>query len=270
MSRSLVPAVVGVVAPLWLCAPALAQRQQVTTGTPFGAVNDSFFERIGVSAQFNGPGFFFRMGGFNSAIPQFDGFQPGAGLTGGFARLNPGGISGGFGFEFSQGRRTSLLSHVPSITLMNGQSGIISDTSQSPFVISFRPPMLPAPRFGIPWRQQLEGEIPRQDRREDAADSSAAIADDPRDDEHPLARQLRASSDGATQSVADIRRQREAQREAETAQRAARARQFLDAAREARADGKDALARKFLDKALPLAEGELKDEIAGELSKLMP
>ncbi|MBI1900149.1 MAG: hypothetical protein HYS13_03405 [Planctomycetia bacterium] len=269
MSRSSLLAVVGLAVFLLPCAPAFAQRQQVTATTPFGALNDNFFERIGVSAQFNGPGFFFRMGGFNNAIPQFGGFQPGVGLIGGFARVNPGGISGQFGFEFSQGRRTSFVSQTPSITLMNGQSGIISDTSQSPFVISYRPPMLPQPKFGIPWRQQLEGEIPRQTSRDDAEDSSAAASDAP-DDVHPLARQLRTSSAGPTQSVADIRRQKESEREVESAQRTARAQKFLDAARQARADGKDALARKFLEKALPLAEGDLKDAIANELSKLMP
>jgi len=76
-------------------------------------------------------------GSFPLATPQFGGFQPGAGATVGFAILSE--IEAFFFIEASQGDRRSNVLQAPKVTLFNGQSAIVSDTSQTPFVISVVP-----------------------------------------------------------------------------------------------------------------------------------
>jgi len=76
-------------------------------------------------------------GSFPLATPQFGGFQPGAGATVGFAILSE--IEAFFFIEASQGDRRSNVLQAPKVTLFNGQSAIVSDTSQTPFVISVIP-----------------------------------------------------------------------------------------------------------------------------------
>ena len=41
--------------------------------------------------------------------------------------------------NFSQGYKQALTTQTPSVTMMNGQTGYVSDTSQTPFVISVIP-----------------------------------------------------------------------------------------------------------------------------------
>ena len=118
--------------------PAVAQ--QVTVGTPFNSVSDSFFERIGTSwgGNFKGGHFSIFGGNPNIAAPQFGGFDPAAGINGGFAG-NRNGLNGNFNFGMAQGNRRSMVSQTPMVTLTNGQPGFISDTSLSPFVIGHIP-----------------------------------------------------------------------------------------------------------------------------------
>jgi general secretion pathway protein D len=79
----------------------------------------------------------FRNGSFPLAIPQFGGYQVGAGAELGFAILSD--LEAFFFIEASQGDRRSNVLQAPKVTLFNGQSAIVSDTSQSPFVISVIP-----------------------------------------------------------------------------------------------------------------------------------
>ncbi|KKM14086.1 hypothetical protein LCGC14_1709710, partial [marine sediment metagenome] len=112
--------------------------QQVTVSTPFQSNNDSFFERMGTHWGFNWGSANFSFGGPNMALPQFGGFDPSAGVNGGMFTQR-GDFSGFFNFSANQGYRQSFVSQTPSVTLMNGVPGFISDTSQSPFVISYIP-----------------------------------------------------------------------------------------------------------------------------------
>ncbi|MEK6238123.1 MAG: hypothetical protein N2C14_25705, partial [Planctomycetales bacterium] len=96
-------------------------------------VSFGFQSKPGSQVPFN-----LQVGGFQQAVPPFGGFQPGSGLTGGGA-FNTGRGRLNLGFEFSQGSRRSNVSQSPSVTLMNGQTGVFMDTSQSPFVISVVP-----------------------------------------------------------------------------------------------------------------------------------
>jgi len=137
---------------VWLLALSVASAQQVTIGTPFHNLNDGFFENFGTSWGVQGKNFFFQQGGGpTQAAPGFGGFDPSAGLTGGWAR-NGGDLSGFFNFNYSQGYRQSFVSQTPMVTLMKGQQAFFSDTSQSPFVISHIPVVggFPTMAYGYP------------------------------------------------------------------------------------------------------------------------
>jgi hypothetical protein len=112
-----------------------AMAQQVTVSTPYNSLSDSFFERTGVSWGGRIGGVDFSIGGgTNVAMPQFGGFQPNAGLNMGF-----GGPRGFMNLGMSQGSRRSFVSQTPSVTMMNGMSASIHDTSNSPFVVGHVP-----------------------------------------------------------------------------------------------------------------------------------
>lgn len=135
---------------LVLAAGPPAVAQQVTVGTPYHTLSDSFFENFGVSWGLNWGNGFFRFGGSPfSAAPQFGGFDPSAGVNTGWAfRRN--GLDGFFNLSAAQGYRQTFTSQTPSVTLTNGYPGSISDTSVSPFVIGYVPivggmPTLPPP-----------------------------------------------------------------------------------------------------------------------------
>ncbi len=119
-------------------AVAVATAQQATVSTPYHTAGHSFYEQIGTHWGIQGDEFSFTFGGANPAVPPFGGFDPNAGLRGGFYGAG-GGLSGFFNFAAGQGSRRSFTSQTPSLTLMNGQSGWISDTTLSPFVMGHVP-----------------------------------------------------------------------------------------------------------------------------------
>jgi hypothetical protein len=129
---------------------AEATAQQATISTPMRNVNDSFFERIGMSWGFNFNGINAQFGNANLANPQFGRPDAGAGLTSGFSIRN-GANNASFNFGMAQGSRRSMVTQTPSVTMMNGQSGFFSDTSQSPFVISYVPVVGGFPTLGSLW-----------------------------------------------------------------------------------------------------------------------
>jgi general secretion pathway protein D len=79
----------------------------------------------------------FRQGSFQLAVPQFGGFAADAGAQVGFAILSD--IEAFFFINAAQGDRRSNVLQAPKVTLFNGQSAYVADTSQSPFVISVVP-----------------------------------------------------------------------------------------------------------------------------------
>jgi general secretion pathway protein D len=155
------------------------QDLQVTIEVRFITLNDNFFERIGVDFDFNiqdnlpVPGMVFGSGtppnittmdqgnrtitvgmsapnvfnadldipftqnSFGLAVPQFGGFDAAAGAQLGFAILSD--IEAFFFINAAQGDRRSNVLQAPKVTLFNGQQAFVSDTSQSPFVISVIP-----------------------------------------------------------------------------------------------------------------------------------
>jgi hypothetical protein len=123
------------------------------------------------------------------AAPPFGGAQPGAGLSTNFAIAGKDGQIN-FALNYGSGYRQSFTTQTPSVTIMNGQTGIISDTSQTPFVVSvipvvgafpiapqMLPPMLPPPDdpSGIDPRVQAMMQA-RTDAQDQAAAQAAAQA----------------------------------------------------------------------------------------------
>jgi hypothetical protein len=115
-----------------------AVAQQMTIHTPFRTAGDSFFEQNSISWSGNYRGVNFSFGGGALATPPFGGAQPGAGLSANFGFAGKDGQIN-FATNFSSGYRQSFTSQTPSVTIMNGQTGYISDTSQTPFVVSVIP-----------------------------------------------------------------------------------------------------------------------------------
>jgi general secretion pathway protein D len=160
------------------------QDLQVTIEVRFITLSDNFFERIGVSFDFDinsnilgkgldftasqggktvnpGPNDYtngsraavvgmqtpttfssdldipFTQNSFGLAVPQFGGFDATAGASLGFAILSD--IEAYFFINAAQGDRRSNVLQAPKVTLFNGQQAYVSDTSQSPFVISVIP-----------------------------------------------------------------------------------------------------------------------------------
>ena len=73
----------------------------------------------------------------NSVIPQFGGYQAGAGLSMGFALLSD--IEAYFFLQASQGDARSNVLQAPRVTIFNGQMGSIMDITMTPFVTSVIP-----------------------------------------------------------------------------------------------------------------------------------
>lgn len=145
------------------------QDLQVTIEVRFITLNDNFFEQIGVDFNMNienldknqinvlghptqpgavvglngpGPGtpttnldIPFTQTSFTLGVPQFG--QPTNVANFGFAILSD--IEAYFLVNASQGDRRSNVLQAPKVTLFNGQTAFVSDTSQTPFVISVVP-----------------------------------------------------------------------------------------------------------------------------------
>lgn len=79
----------------------------------------------------------FTQNSFGLAVPQFGGFTPESGMQMGFAILSE--IEAFFFINAAQGDRRSNVLQAPKVTLFNGQMAFVSDTSNSPFVISVVP-----------------------------------------------------------------------------------------------------------------------------------
>ncbi|MCH7728820.1 MAG: hypothetical protein IH991_20395 [Planctomycetes bacterium] len=130
--------------------------QQVAISTPFNRVNDSFFERIGIGFGFDINGgrnvvgldplgnptangrIQFRQNSVGAVAPAFGGFDANAAARTGF-RIQGSGFSADLLGVFAQGSHRSIISDTPKIVIPNGGRGIISDTSQRPFVTGIIP-----------------------------------------------------------------------------------------------------------------------------------
>ena len=76
-------------------------------------------------------------GSYGGTTPQFGGYTGGDGLTMGLAFLSD--IEAYLFIEAAQADARSNIMQAPKVTLFNGQQAMVSDTQQSPFVISVTP-----------------------------------------------------------------------------------------------------------------------------------
>ena len=286
------------------CRPVIAQ-QQVTVSSPHTAVSDSFFEHTGTSWGAQGKNWFFQFGppgNPNNAAPQFGGFSPSAGANFGVG-FNGGGVNGGFLGNFSQGSRRSFTSVTPSVTVPNGGTGMIMDTSVSPFVMGYVPivggypmvvapppiqPMVPqaayvppGPVSGHPGVLQalqnaskdkppfdvIEGEdrVPQDEDQEFRLVEPVASNTEtpPNDEPHSEATKV-SSASRPMMGVDEAKRLRQA----EASQRDVEARQFLERGRYAQADGKLNVARTYYRMAASRASPGLRQEVLNLLASL--
>ena len=79
----------------------------------------------------------FSQGSYALGVPQFGGFDATAGAAVGFAILSD--IEAYFFINAAAGDRRTNVLQAPKVTLFNGQQAFVSDTSQTPFVISVIP-----------------------------------------------------------------------------------------------------------------------------------
>ena len=114
-----------------------------TAGEPTRNLNDTDYDRS-VTVGMSAPGVFsadldipFRQGSYGLAVPQFGGYDAAAGASMGFAILSD--IEAFFFIEAATGDNRTNVLQAPKVTLFNGQQAFVSDTSQSPFVISVIP-----------------------------------------------------------------------------------------------------------------------------------
>jgi general secretion pathway protein D len=79
----------------------------------------------------------FSQGSYALAVPQFGAFDASAGATMGFAILSD--IEAYFFINAAQGDKRTNILQAPKVTLFNGQQAFVSNTSQTPFVMSVVP-----------------------------------------------------------------------------------------------------------------------------------
>lgn len=276
-------------------AGATALAQQVTTTTPFQAQNQSFFEQIGTQWGVRGPNFFFQFGGGGMGRPAFGNPDPGAGIRGGWG-WQSGPWSGDFNFIAAQGSQRSSVTQAPSITLPSGGTGYFSDTSQSPFVISYIPVVGGAPHlpfgypmalpggFGLPY-PGVGAVYPQQGNprvqamlRAGAEGGQPAELSLPRDRDPAVEpaepQQARAAGPvgqpstaaAAAPSVAEARLMHQ-QEQAATNREAA---QLLERGITAEESGKSGVARIYYRMAAQRAEGALREQAEARLNGLTP
>lgn len=270
---AMTPVVCGM---LWLLA-VRAVAQQATVATPHQVVGESFFERIGTHWGLRGPGWAFSMGGPNMAVPPVGRFDPSAGANLGFAFGRSG--RGGFcNLSAAQGSRRSFTSQAPMVTSLNGLPGFFSDSSLSPFVISYYPVVGGFPALGM---MQPAGFLqPPVSRPAWLSAASLGSLSVPRakrpDDRLPADGTASATGAGgvtgtwtssagrAAPSVAEARRLHDA----DVAVRTTEAAEWLRRGRKAEASGKPAVAKIYYQMAARRASGELKDEVLASIEAL--
>ena len=289
-----------------MAGTAVAAPPQATIGTPFGAANNSFFSQNGVNFGFgiptslpNGgsgvvgltpqgalaPNIMFQQGGGQANIPFGLGpATPGASF--GYAVKTPLGTAF-FGLTSSQGSNSSMSGQSASVTVMNGGTGFVSDTSQSPFVTGIVPvvgdngasvlgerlqrlangegatnqstlPPEPKPDAGPP------AEKPSADKSLPGGPAAAG------QDAHAFDRRLAAAQDNSAgqpvASLAEIRAEQAAEDQAANEEY----RLKIGMAEAALAGGKPGVARIYYQQVVRHANGALKQQAIEALQKLAP
>jgi hypothetical protein len=113
--------------------PALLSAQMVTTQSPLHSNTSSFYEYSHVGWSVHNPHYFMNFNG-GGGTPPFGGYQPNAGLSGGFGVNNA-----SFDFGFGQGASLNSTTVTPMLTTTNGYPGYLFIGSERPFVTGVVP-----------------------------------------------------------------------------------------------------------------------------------
>ena len=285
------------------------QGTSVIVSVPFQTLNDNYFERVGINFGFTLRGgdnivgldplgnptqngnIDFRQGSFGSSQPQFGGFDPATQATTGFS-IGKGGNFFDFNIALGQGSTRTNVSQVPVVSVMDGQTALVSDTSQRPFVTSVIPVVggfhvpvpswPPASHYNAPsplqhtiqqyYRQQAmrDGATvkPRRDPVADAAlRANAAFA--PEDKVAlRLAASRRSSAGHGDLSVAEIKRRKAALDNAKDVVQQQEVLATIAQAQRAEAAGKLGAAKIYYQQAARQAKGDLQQELLEKLKSL--
>jgi hypothetical protein len=275
-----------------------AFAQQASVGLPAQGAGDSFFEGGGVGFAAAGRNWFLNNGG--AAMPQFGGFNQGAGGGFGFGLNFPGG-NGFFGIGGAQGSTRSISSGAASLTMMDGVPGSIAAVTQVPFVIGITPVVGglgggiggaavggiggfgPGGQFGPTAMQQVSQGPSLLDERLNRIQQAGGLksggsvglpsavishngpiagSDDSTTAKLAGARQSSAGQPAA--SIADIRKQQSADDNAKTQD----IQSLLNQGQKAQAAGKPRVARIFYQQAANRATGSLKEQAEAALRSL--
>jgi hypothetical protein len=113
--------------------PALLSAQMVTTQSPLHSNTSSFYEHSHVGWSVHNPHYFMNFNG-GGGTPPFGGYQPNAGLSGGFGVNNT-----SFDFGFGQGASLNSTTVTPMLTTTSGYPGYLFIGSERPFVTGVVP-----------------------------------------------------------------------------------------------------------------------------------
>lgn len=113
--------------------PALLSAQMVMTQSPLHSSTSSFYEHSHVGWSIHNPHYFMNFNG-GGGTPPFGGYQPNAGLSGGFGVNNT-----AFNFGFGQGASLNSTTVTPMLTTTNGYPGSLFIGSERPFVTGVVP-----------------------------------------------------------------------------------------------------------------------------------
>lgn len=116
-----------------LAVAQFASAQMVTMQSPLQHNGFSFYEQSHIGWSLHNPHYFMNFNGGGGA-PPFGGYQPNAGLQGGFAVNNA-----NFNFGFAQGASLNSTSATPVLTTTNGFPGYMFMGSERPFVTGVSP-----------------------------------------------------------------------------------------------------------------------------------
>ncbi len=279
--------------------------QQVAISTPFNRVNESFFERIGIGFGFDINGgrnvvglnplgnptangrISFRQNSVGAVAPAFGGFDANAAARTGF-RIQGSGFSADLLGVFAQGSSRSIISDTPKIVIPNGGTGIISDTSQRPFVTGVIPivgsnggifynvprpywPTGPAVSYTYPLHDTIRRYYANQEQLQKEGEAEYARDFALKRAAARKAAESSADVSSAAQgdlSVAEIRRRKTARDAAEAEKKNQELAILIERGRGAEEAGKIGVAKIYYRQAVAAATGDLKRQLIEKLRSL--
>ena len=298
-----------------LLVTASASAQYSTIGNRFNNTSNSFYENIGVGFGFSIPGgantvgigpngqrtpggaIRFQQNNVLGAQPQFGNFAPGANGQAGFA-VRGGDAGFNLGLTFGQGSSSSITSQSPSVTVPNGGTGFVSDTTMQPFVIGVIPvvggggaPLIGGGLMdsgmnygfgGVPGFMRNQFPVAGPSRVGAALSGSLGPIDltgksSPKKEKKaappvpadPVRRELsRASSSSAGRPAASLDAIRRHQQATDTA-KSSEALVYLKRGEDAEAAGKPSVAKIYYRMGLKRATGEVKTQLQAKLDGLL-